>query len=130
MHGIYELKDRVIEELEQLGTRGDFSRSDLPTIDMLAHTAKNLCKVISMCEEMTGYSYGGGRRYGGYSRDGKYAGNFYGEYSGARNRDSYGRYSRDTDWMVETLHEMRDKAPNDQMRKEFDEFIMRMDRVK
>lgn len=125
MHGVYELKDQIIEELESFGMRGEISRSDLPTIDMLAHTAKNLCKLIAMCEERTGYSYGSGvstyssRRMPRVSYS----------YAGPR-RDSMGRYSSDDDWMIETLHDLKEKAPNDRMRAEFDEFISRMERTK
>lgn len=122
MHDMYELnelKERVMEELIEFGHKGSFSRNELPTIDLLAHTAKNLCKVIEMCEEKTGYSYGMRTNM----RD-----NY--NYSGARRRDSMGRYSADDDWMMETLHELKDKAPNDKMRMEFDEFISRMERTK
>lgn len=118
MHGIYELKDQIIEELESYGMHGEINRSELPTIDMLAHSAKNLCKLIEMCEERTGYSYSGRRMpHVNYS------------YRGSR-RDSMGRYASDDDWMIETLHELKNKAPNDRMRAEFDEFITRMERSK
>ena len=135
MHGIYKLKEEVIRELEEFGTRGEFSRNELPTIDMLAHTAKNLCKVIEMCEDMTGYSYGS-RYYGNdYSGRRRYSmastPDYYNPpYSMARGRDSMGRYSSDNDWMIDTLHDLKSKATNDQMRNEFDEFIMRMERMK
>ena len=122
MHDMYELnelKERVMEELIEFGRKGSFSRNELPTIDLLAHTAKNLCKVIEMCEEKTGYSYGMRTNM---------RGNY--NYSGERRRDSMGRYSADDDWMMETLHELKDKAPNDKMRMEFDEFISRMERTK
>lgn len=138
MHGVYELKDQIVEELERFGQRGEFSKNELPTIDMLAHTAKNLCKLIEMCEEKTGYSYGSGTsNRGGYSNA-----NYSGEYSSAnrmprfnysyrgQRRDSMGRYSSDNDWMIETLEELKESAPNETMRREFDEFITRMERTK
>lgn len=143
MHNIYALKEMAIEELERFAESGELNRSDLPTIDMLAHTAKNLAKIIEMCEQETGYSYGtrfnvrgsgarGGR--GGYSRE--YSGRMYpysfaeDEYSMARRRDSRGRYSGDDDWMMETLTELKEKAPTSQMRMEFQEFIDRMAKMK
>ena len=122
MHGVYMLKEEIIDELERFGEKGDFSRSELPTIDMLAHTAKNLCKLIAMCEERTGYDYGT-KYYGDSIRMPRVTYS----YRGSR-RDSMGRYSGDNDWMIETLHDLRDKAPNDHMRAEFDEFITRMER--
>ena len=142
MHEIYELKEKVINELKEFGNHGDLSRGDLPTIDMLAHTAKNLCKVIEICEDITGYSmrddYSNRDNYS--NRDG-YSSRYYPDYynrnySMARgrgrnaSRDSMGRYSSDNDWMVDTLTELKEKAPNDKMRMEFDEFISRMERMK
>ncbi len=122
MHDIYALKEMAIEELENFGRRGEISIKDLPTIDTLAHAAKNLCKIIEMCEEKTGYSYGGRMNVrGNYSSRGRGM--------NAR-RDSMGRYSGDDDWMVETLHELMHKAPNEQMKMEFQEFIDRVERTK
>lgn len=143
MHNIYALKEMAIEELERYGEHGEFDRSDLPTIDLLAHTAKNLCKIIEMCEQETGYSYGtrfnvrgtysnenrGGNR-GGYSNR-MYPYSFDDRsYSMARRRDSMGRYSGNDDWMMSTLEELKMKAPNDQMKMEFQEFIDRMQKMK
>jgi hypothetical protein len=142
MHGIYELKEKVIKELEEYGLKGDFRESELPTIDMLSHTAKNLCKLIEMCEDATGYSYGGRvnvRSTYSYA-DGRHGNDSYGMYpmyndgSMARgrnaNRDNMGRYSSyGNDEMIDVLHELKAKATNDRMRQEFDEFISRMERM-
>lgn len=156
---ICELKYSALRELANYGRKGEFSRNELPTIDMLAHTAKNLCKVIEMCEEKTGYSFGSGTSMrggssnrrgssGNYSGEGSSyrggsSGNYSGEgssyrggYSGARgrgrnaSRDSMGRYSGDNDWLIETLNELREQSPDERMRGEFDEFISRMERMK
>ena len=121
MHGVYLLKEEIIEELEKYGERGEISRNELPTIDLLAHTCKNLCKIIAMCEERTGYEYGS-KYYGSSMRMPRY--------SFGQKRDSMGRYAGDDDWMMDTLHDLREKAPNDHMRAEFDEFISRMERTK
>lgn len=131
MHGIYKLKDKIIEELEEFGTKGEFKASELPTIDTLAHAAKNLCKLIQMCEEETGYSYGDH-----YYRKNYDMGNSYRNYdryddgmSYARGRRRYDSgYSGNGDWMTEMLYELKEKSPNDQMKREFDEFIKRLER--
>ena len=139
MHRIEELKDMAIEELERYAERGEINRNDLPTMDCLAHFAKNLCKILEYCEDRTGYSYG--TRFnvrGTYSNadgrmgDRSYRGNYSyrDDYSNARRRDSMGRYSGDDNWMIDTLHDLREKAPNEQMRMEFQEFIDRMERMK
>ena len=131
MHKLYDLKEMAIEELERYADRGELSRSDLPTIDTLAHMAKNLCKIIECCEDRTGYSYGTRMNVrGSYSGD-HYRRPYADGYAYGRSRDSMGRYSGgDDDWMIETLRELKEKAPNDSMRMEFQEFIDRMERTK
>ena len=122
MHGIYKLKDKIVEELEEYGEKNEIKASELPTIDTLAHTAKNLCKLLQMCEEETGYSYGDryyGRNYSRYD-DGM-------SYARGRRRYSDG-YSGSGDWMTEMLEELKEKAPNSHMKQEFDEFIKRLER--
>lgn len=122
MHGVYELKKKIIEELEEYGMRNEVKSSELPTIDMLAHTAKNLCKLIEMCESESGYSYGD-RYYGRMSRydDGRSFRN-----GGRYSRYDDGGYSGESDWMLSMLEELRDRSTNENMRREFDEFIKRM----
>lgn len=130
MHRIEELKDMAIEELERYAERGEISRSELPTMDCLAHFAKNLCKILEDCENRTGYSYGTRMNVrGSYSGDSRRK-PYYDDYSYGRRRNSMGQYSGDDGWMITTLHELKEKAPNDQMRMEFQEFIDRMERMK
>lgn len=50
MHALYDLKAKLVEELEKYGKR-DLDRSSLETVDTLAHAAKNICKVIEACED-------------------------------------------------------------------------------
>lgn len=148
IEGICELKMRALEELANYGRKGEFSRGELPTIDTLAHTAKNLCKIIEMCEETTGYSFGGrmnmrgnysyndgaSYRRGGYSNEGSSnrGGNYSNEGMSYRGRysNAMGRYSNDNDWLMDTLNELKEKSGNERMRAEFDEFISRMERMK
>ena len=130
MHKIHEIKEMALEELGRFADRGELRRDDLPTIDYLAHIAKDLCWIINDCEERTGYSYGTRvNMRGTYSGD--YRRPYYDDHSYARMRDSRGRYSgADDAYLIETLHELKEKAPNDAMRMEFQEFIDRMERMK
>ncbi len=50
MHALYDLKAKLVEELEKYGKK-DLDRSSLETVDTLAHAAKNICKVIEACED-------------------------------------------------------------------------------
>lgn len=153
---IYELKCNALQELANYGRKGEFSRSELPTIKDLAETAKDLCKIIMICEEETGYSFGGrmnmrgnysfesgrgggsGASYrGGSSRGGSgasYRGGGSGaSYRGGSSRGGSGRsgmYSRDNDMLIESLNELKEQSDNEYMRGEFDEFISRLERMK
>lgn len=110
MHEIYELKERLLKELEEYGRKGDLSTGSLDVVDKLAHTVKNLCKIL---EEDEGYSngmrsYADGRMY----NDGR----SYARSRSAR-RDSMGRYSRngysyDSEGMVDQLRDLMDDAPD------------------
>lgn len=80
MHRLYELKERLIDELIEHADK-ELTRESLDTIDTLAHAAKNLCKVIDAADK--------GESYRGYYRGGSYA---RGRGRSAR-RDSMGRYA-------------------------------------
>lgn len=127
MHELYKLKDMLVKELEEYGSRGDLSASTLQTIDTLAHAAKNVCKIIEDSDEgqsgrwyPNSYDDGmSGRRpmprnmaYRGMPNGGSYA----------RRRDRMGRYSGDGD-MVAELRELMENAPDDRTRQEFQRFI-------
>lgn len=40
--------------------------------------------------------------------------------------DDMGGYSGSGEWMIDMLEDLKDKAPSESMRREFDEFIKRM----
>lgn len=80
MHELYELKDRLCDELKEYGTK-ELSAGSLDTVDKLAHAIKNLDKIIESYED-EGYS--------GEYRDGMSYARGRGRYA---KRDSMGRYS-------------------------------------
>lgn len=51
MHALYDLKEKLVEELEEIGKKPSLDKSSLDLVDKLAHATKNLCKVIEACEE-------------------------------------------------------------------------------
>ncbi|MBO7670063.1 MAG: hypothetical protein J6S60_05690 [Oscillospiraceae bacterium] len=136
MHEIYELKEMLMKELEEYGRKRDMSTGTLEVVDKLAHTIKNLCKIIEAAEEEEeGYSGRGGSyrggSYGSYARGGRggqgggsYRGGSYegGSYARGRGRnarrDSMGRYSseqgysRDAAEMADQLRELMEQAPD------------------
>ena len=142
MHEIYELKDKLCEELEEYGKK-DLSAGSLDIVDKLAHTIKNLDKIIETYEEeggdYSGRSYDdgmGGRSYardarGRYSRDGyAYASPGRGRGTNAR-RDSRGRYSNDeysrAADMADRLRDIMHDAPNEQTKMEIQRLISKME---
>lgn len=95
MEKLYDLKDKLCEELEEIARKPDMGPGDLELIHKLTDTIKNIGK-IEMLEEEGGYSQEDGRD-DGYGRGMSYARGRGGYNRGGRNtrRDSMGRYSRD-----------------------------------
>ncbi len=112
MHEIYELKEMLMKELEEYGSKGELTGGSLEVIDKLAHAIKNICKIIESAEEeeeysMAGGSYDGGNMGGGnsYARGGSGGGqggggSYRNSYARGRGRnarrDSMGRYSSES----------------------------------
>lgn len=127
MHEIYELKEMLCEELEKYGAKDNLKAGELEIVDKLAHTVKNLGKIIEMYEEDEEYSgeMGGSYRRGemSYNRGGSYARvgrGGRGRGSNAR-RDSMGRYSSERGYsrademedVVESIRGMMNELPQD-----------------
>lgn len=145
MHELYELKEKLMDELAQYGSK-EMSTGSLEVVDKLAHTIKNLCKIIEDMEEYSeaGGSYesgmggnmGGSGRGGSYARGGRGGSSGRGSYAGGgsyargrgsqANRDSRGRYSSEGS-MVEELRELMEEAPDQKTRMEFEKFIRKME---
>lgn len=151
MHELYELKEKLMAELKEYGSQDEMTSSTLDVVDKLAHTIKNLCKII---DDMEGYSergsYDMSMRGGAYDgsmrgsyRDGSYGdGSFRGSYDssmrggsyargrgrGAR-RDSRGRYASDNGMMLEELQELMSDAPDDRTRQEIQKLVTRLEQM-
>jgi hypothetical protein len=119
MHNIHKLKDMLMEELEEYGEKGELTPGSLDVVDKLAHSVKNICKIIDDCEGEEGYSNG---RY--YYRDGTHGGS----YARNRRRDTMGRYSRAEDGMDDLLTEMHEIMPMlpEEKRREAQRFVDKM----
>jgi len=135
MHAIYDLKELLCKELEEYGKKGDLSAGTLDIVDKLAHTIKNLDKIIEVYEEQDYSNYGGGSyndgvmpyRGGSYNNGGSYA---RGRGRNAR-RDSMGRYSsegysRNAD-IVGQLRDLMNEAPDDRSRQEIQKLVSKME---
>lgn len=131
MHEIYELKEMLLKELEEYGKKGDLSAGSLEIVDKLAHSVKNLCKVIEDMEESDYSSYGGGMPYRGnsYDSDRSYA---RGRGRNAR-RDSMGRYSSEgysrTGDLAEQVRELMRDAPDEHIRHEMERLATKLQQM-
>ena len=129
MHELYELKEMLCKELEEIGGKGELSAGSLETVDTLAHALKNVNKIIEDKEEdgysnryHDGTSYARGRMNvtrdsrGRYSRRG-------GSY--ARNGRMRGGYSRDdeADKMVTKLEKMMNEASDQNVKNAIEQAI-------
>lgn len=86
MNAMYNIRDMLCKELEEISRKGEMSAGDLEAVHKLTDTIKNIDK-IEMLED------------DGYSRDGDWAADIRGTYGRGssyrgRRRDSMGRYSR------------------------------------
>lgn len=86
MNALYDIRDMLCKELDEIARKGEMSAGDLETVHKLTDTIKNIDK-IEMLED------------DGYSRDGDWTADIRGTYGRdssyrGRRRDSMGRYSR------------------------------------
>ena len=130
MHEIHELKEMLCEELEKYGAKGDLSAGELEIVDKLAHTVKNLGKIIELYDEEEEYSGNMGMSYQRGNRGSSYA---RGRGRNAR-RDSMGRYSsegysRAAEDMKDQLRRLMEQAPNEMTRRELEKLVERMEQM-
>lgn len=141
---MHELYDDLMDMCETLSTElaktnekltnisGSISNGDLDYINKLTHAIKSVKTTLAMMESEE-YSNRGGSYRGSYD-DRSYEGDM--GMSNARGRgrnakrDSMGRYSSERGYsrndMMDNLYEMRDNAPDDRTRQEFDRMINKM----
>ncbi len=132
MHALYELKDMLCKELEEIGEKGELTAGTLETVEKLSSSVKNLCKIIDYCEDeeysgdMMGgmggsYARGGNRAGGGRGSRGSRGGR-----TGANQYGSYARgYSRDGD-MISKLEDLMGEARDDKTRREIERLVEKM----
>lgn len=148
MHELYELKEKLMKELGEYSQNGKYSKEDVETIKYMASAVDHICNIVERAEDEEysrrggSYAYdngnmgggGGSYRDGGYSRNmgGSYRDSRGGSYARGRGqnarRDSMGRYSRGGD-MVDQLEDLKQDAPNDQIRQQIQQLISQVEQV-
>ena len=108
MNELYELKDRLCDELKEYG-RKELSNGTLDTIDKLTHTIKNLDRIIEKHEE-DDYSHRGGKMGRKYSE----------------RKHGMDRYSYHGD-MISELYELMEEAPDESTKHDIKRLIQKME---
>lgn len=132
MHAVYELRERLCEELEEYGKKRELSAGALDVVDKLAHTIKNLDKILECYEGgYSGYSNRQSYRDNGSSNRRMYSGrNSYNYDNGQSNsRITYSGNGYSRTGMVEKLTRLMDEAPDDRTREDIQNIIYRIDEM-
>jgi len=140
MHELYELKEMLMDELKEYGSKKDMSTGSLDVVDKLSHTIKNLCKIIEdMEDEQYSMANEDMMRAGQSYRRGdnrSYRGNSYARGRGRNaRRDSMGRYSSEggysqaMDDMADELRSLMEDAPDERTKQEFQKFIKKIEQM-
>ena len=133
MHKLYELKEKLMQELEDYADNGKFSKDDVEAIKYTASAIDHICNIVegseySMAMGNRMYTEGsyarGGNRGGGssYRRGGRRGGaNQYGSYAG--------EYSRAGEDIAEQLRGMMQDAPDEKIRMEIERLAEKVERM-
>lgn len=128
MHKLYELKDKLMKELEEYADNGKFSKDDVEAIKYASSAIDHICNIMERGdgEEYSSmypypYNYGGGS----YARGGR-------SYARGRmnaRRDSMGRYSRAGEDIAEQLRGMMADAPDEHIRMEIERLANKVEKM-
>ena len=113
MHKLYELKEKLMRELEDYSENGKFSKEDVESIKYITSAIDHICNIMEDADGEYSMAMGGDISYAG--RGGR-GGRSYAR--GGRRRDSMGRYSSagySYDYKMDLEELMRD-APNERVK--------------
>lgn len=133
MHKLYELKDKLMKELEEYADNGKFSKEDVEAIKYTASAIDHICNIVEGEDgEYSGmypYAYEGGS----YARGGRGGrGRSNASYARGRmnaRRDSMGRYSRAGEDIAEQLRDMMSDAPDEHIRMEIERLANKVEKM-
>lgn len=133
MHKLMELKEKLMNELEDYADNGKFSKDDVEAIKYTASAIDHICNIVEDMDEysnamMDNTSYARGGNRGGGSRRG--GANQYGSYA---RRNSRGRYSNEgysmADGIAEELRGLMQEAPDQQTRQDIQRIVSRLEQM-
>lgn len=133
MHDLYNLKEMLVKELEDYGKSKDLSVGTLDIIDTLAHSVKNIDKIIECYEEKSYSMNGDGRSFDGMSNRYSMRNSYYDYDDGMstrRGRAANGRFvSRDGSDMARQLREMANKSDDEHVRNEIERLAGKIEQM-
>lgn len=139
MHKLYELKEKLMKELEDYAENGKFSEKDVESIKYITSSIDHICNIMEDSDEYSGAMYDDGMsmRGGSYARGGNYnrGGSSYARGRGRNaKRDAMGRYSSrmysgDNSMIITELRELMEDAPDEKVRMEIENLINKMERM-
>lgn len=121
MHEIKNLKEKLCRELEEYSQKGRLDMQTLQVIDTIAHTVKNLNKILDE-EAKSGFSEG-------YNYGSNYSSRGSSNYSNGYPDYNYGRYPMGNDMMIDRLRSLMNETNDERTRQEFQNFINRMEHM-
>lgn len=119
---LYQMKEDYIREILKLYREHGITKESIAMLDMMIHSAKNLCKIVESDED-----YSMANSYDMYSGRNSYA---RGRGSNAR-RDSMGRYSSRGNYsmhddMKAELYDLMNRTSDESTRRELQDMANRM----
>ena len=137
MHKLYELKEKLMKELEDYSQNGKFSKEDVEAIKYITSSIDHICNIVADADEeystaMGDGSYdrgmrGGSYNYGGgsYARGGRRGGTYAYARGRGRNarRDSMGRYSSAEDDFRMEMESLIEDAPSERVKQKMREIM-------
>ena len=133
MHKLYELKEKLMRELEDYADNGKFSKEDVEAIKYTASAIDHICNIVEgedgeYSEAMRGIynSYDGGMG-GSYARRNRMSSYARG---GRGRRGSYARgYSRASEDLAEQLRDIMHDAPDEKIRMEIERLANKVEQM-
>ena len=131
MDSYYDLKKMLCKELEEVAQKKNLSAGDLEVVDKLTHSIKSLLTIMDM-EDNKYNGYSGARRRDSMGRyaDGMYYDDYSsdGGYSGRRYSDMERRYSRDEgkNHMIHQFEKLMDDASTQEEREVIQSALSRL----
>lgn len=124
MHKLYELKDKLMKELEEYADNGKFSKEDVEAIKYTASAIDHICNIVEDEDEeysnMYPYAYEGGSYARGGRGENRGGGRSYARGRMNARRDAMGRYSRASEDIAEQLRGIMHDAPDERVRMEIE----------